>query len=104
MNPRRGDPCEQFWWLTDLSDDPRNLMWLHLAQRTTARGIVAWEERSRHLLGQFSIAAAHHAGDALFTELNRPSSAPLPSTTPASVRFASTSSSSKSPAHPSLTM
>lgn len=62
-------PFERLWRPTELPPDRRNLMWLYFAQGTTARRIVDWEERSRHLLGQFRSAAAHHSGDARFAEL-----------------------------------
>ena len=44
-------------------------MWLYFAKGTTAAMSLGWEERGRHLLGQFHAAAAQHPGDERFAEL-----------------------------------
>lgn len=62
-------PFERLWQPMDLPPTRRNLMWLYFAEGTTARRIIGWEERSRHLLGQFRAAAAEHASDVRFSDL-----------------------------------
>jgi len=62
-------PSDQLWKPGSLPDSRRNLMWLYFAKGTTARRTVGWQERGRHLLGQFRAAAAEHPGDARFAEL-----------------------------------
>jgi transcriptional regulator with XRE-family HTH domain len=63
------EPFDRLWKPLSLPADRRNLMWLYFAKGTTARRIVRWEERGRHLLGQFRAAAAQHAGDQRFADL-----------------------------------
>lgn len=63
------EPFDRLWKPRSLPANRRNLMWLYFAKGTTARQIVGWEERSRHLLGQFRAAAAQHVGDERFAEL-----------------------------------
>ena len=62
-------PFDRIWQPGSLPAGRRNLMWLYFAKGTTAAMGVGWEERGRHLLGQFRAAAAHHSGDARFAEL-----------------------------------
>jgi prevent-host-death family protein len=50
-------------------DRRRNLVWLYFAKRITARRTVGWQERARHLLGQFRADAAEHPGGERFAEL-----------------------------------
>jgi hypothetical protein len=45
-------------------------MWLYFAKGTTARRIVGWEERSRHLLGQFRAACRRSLKFAFFAHRN----------------------------------
>ena len=63
------DPFDRLWKPGSLPANRRNLMWLYFAKGTTARRTVGWQERGRHLLGQFRAAAAEHRGDARFAEL-----------------------------------
>ena len=63
------DPFERLWKPRSLPERRRNLMWLYFAKGTTARRTVGWQERGRHLLGQFRAAAAEHPGDERFAEL-----------------------------------
>ena len=74
LGPRFGflawnDPFERLWKPRSLPERRRNLMWLYFAKGTTARRTVGWQERGRHLLGQFRAAAAEHPGDERFAEL-----------------------------------
>ncbi len=63
------DPFDRLWKPASLPENRQNLMWLYFAKDTTARKIVGWQERGRHLLGQFRAAAAEHPGDERFAEL-----------------------------------
>ena len=62
-------PFDRIWQPGSLPAGRRNLMWLYFAKGTTAAMGVGWEERGRHLLGQFHAAAAEHPGDERFAEL-----------------------------------
>ncbi|MHB1510553.1 MAG: helix-turn-helix transcriptional regulator [Acidimicrobiales bacterium] len=62
-------PFDRLWQPGSLPTGRRNLMWLYLAKGTATATVVGWEERSRHLLGQFREAAAEHRGDERFDEL-----------------------------------
>ncbi len=62
-------PFDRLWKPGSLPANRRNLMWLYLAKGPTARRTVGWQERARHLLGQFRAAAAEHPGDERFAEL-----------------------------------
>jgi hypothetical protein len=63
------DPFDRLWKPGSLPERRRNTMWLYFAKGTTARRTVGWQERARHLLGQFRAAAAEHSGDERFAEL-----------------------------------
>ena len=63
------DPFDRLWKPRSLPANRRNLMWLYFAKGTTAHRTVGWQERGRHLLGQFRAAAAEHPGDIRFAEL-----------------------------------
>ena len=62
-------PFDRIWQPGSLPAGRRNLMWLYFAKGTTAAMSLGWEERGRHLLGQFHAAAAEHPGDERFAEL-----------------------------------
>ena len=62
-------PFDRIWQPGSLPDGRRNLMWLYFAKGTTACMGVGWEERGRHLLGQFRAVSAQHPGDDRFAEL-----------------------------------
>ena len=62
-------PFDRIWQPGTLPAGRRNLIWLYFAKGTTAAMGVGWEERGRHLLGQFHAAAAEHPGDERFAEL-----------------------------------
>ncbi|MDA8063090.1 MAG: helix-turn-helix transcriptional regulator [Actinomycetota bacterium] len=62
-------PFAGIWKPDTLPPGRCNLMWLYFARGTPASMGVGWEERGRHLLGQFREAAAEHPLDARFAEL-----------------------------------
>lgn len=62
-------PFDRIWQPGSLPAGRRNLIWLYFAKGTTAAMGVGWEDRGRHLLGQFHAAAAEHPGDERFAEL-----------------------------------
>ena len=62
-------PFATIWQPDTLPQGRCNLMWLYFAKGTAASMGVGWEERGRHLLGQFREAAAEHPLDERFAEL-----------------------------------
>ena len=62
-------PFDRIWQPGSLPAGRRNLIWLYFAKGTAAAMGIGWEERGRHLLGQFHAAAAEHPGDERFAEL-----------------------------------
>ena len=62
-------PFDRIWQPGSLPAGRRNLIWLYFAKGTTACLSVGWEDRGRHLLGQFRSVAAEHPGDERFAEL-----------------------------------
>ena len=62
-------PFATIWQPDTLPQGRWNLMWLYFAKGTAASMGVGWEERGRHLLGQFREAAAEHPIDERFAEL-----------------------------------
>ncbi len=62
-------PFTVLWHPEALPAGRCNLMWLYFAKDTAACMGVGWEERGRHLLGQFRGAAAEHPLDPRFAEL-----------------------------------
>lgn len=63
------EPFDRLWEPRSLPAERRNLMWLYFAKGTIAHRTVGWQERARHLLGQFRAAAADHPGETRFAEL-----------------------------------
>ncbi|MDA8284787.1 MAG: helix-turn-helix transcriptional regulator [Actinomycetota bacterium] len=62
-------PFTALWHPEALPAGRCNLMWLYFAKDTAACMGVGWEERGRHLLGQFRGVAAEHPLDPRFAEL-----------------------------------
>jgi len=62
-------PFDRLWQPGALPPARRNLMWLYFAKGTAISQGIGWQERGRHLLGQFRAVAAEHPGDERFTEL-----------------------------------
>ena len=62
-------PFDRIWQPGSLPAGRRNLIWLYFATGTTAAMSIGWEDRGRHLLGQFRSVAAEHPGDERFAEL-----------------------------------